>query len=90
MNNNEECSFWIGFAMGLFIALIVVLLWCITYCFIVEKPNKILRIEYKNANVGASRTMIEDMVKTHFPSNAWENADYDCSKIRVKIELSNP
>ena len=86
----DECSFWTGFAIGLITSLIGVLLWCIAYCSVVEKPNEILRIEYKNTSAGASKTMIEDMVKTHFPSNVWENADYDCSKTKVKIELSNP
>ena len=49
-----------------------------------------MRVEYRNRNVEVSRQLFEDMVKSQFPSNKWQNADYDCSKNKVWIQLSNP
>ena len=87
---NDEGSFWGGFAGGVLATLFLVFV-----CFAIRetarnKDSEILRIEYKNINNGASRELVEDMVKTHFPSSKWENVEYDCSKIRVKVEFSNP
>jgi hypothetical protein len=55
-----------------------------------NRHSEIVRVEYRNRNGEASREIVENMVKSQFPSNKWQNADYDCNKFRVKIELSNP
>ncbi len=87
---SDEGCFWGGFAVGVVSTLVMVLV-VLTYLETNRnQDNEILRIEYKNINNGASRELVEDMVKTHFPSSKWENVEYDCSKIRVKVEFSNP
>ena len=87
---SDEGCFWGGFAVGA--ASILVLVFVILTCREAgrNRDSEILRVEYKNVNNGASREMVEDMVKTHFPSNKWENVEYDCSKNRVNVEFSNP
>lgn len=87
---SDEGNFWGGFATGAVATLFLVFI-----CLAIRETARnsdpeILRIEYKNINNGASRELVEDMVKTHFPSSKWENVEYDCSKIRVKVEFSNP
>ena len=87
---SDEGTFWGGFAAGAVATLFLVFI-----CLAIRetgrnRDSEILRIEYKNINNGASREMVEDMVKTQFPSNKWENVEYDCSKNRVKVEFSNP
>lgn len=87
---SDDRCFWGGFAAGALATLFLVFI-----CLTIHETSKnvdteILRVEYKNINNGASREMVEDMVKTHFPSSKWENVEYDCSKNRVKVEFSNP
>ena len=87
---SDEGTFWGGFAAGAVATLFLVFI-----CFAIRetarnRDSEILRIEYKNVNNGASREMVEDMVKTHFPSSKWENVEYDCTKNRVNVEFSNP
>lgn len=87
---SDDGSFWGGFAAGALATLFLVFI-----CLAIRETARnadaeILRVEYKNINNGASREMVEDMVKTHFPSSKWENVEYDCSKNRVKVEFSNP
>lgn len=87
---SDEGTFWGGFAAGAVATLFLVFI-----CLAIRetgrnRDSEILRIEYKNINDGASRELVEDMVKTQFPSSKWENVEYDCSKIRVKVEFSNP
>ena len=87
---SDEGCFWGGFTVGAVstLFLVFVILTCIEASR--NQDDEILRIEYKNVNNGASREMVEDMVKTQFPSSKWENIEYDCSRIRVKVEFSNP
>ena len=87
---NDEGCFWGGFVIGAISTLVMVFV--VLSCLEAgrNRDDEILRIEYKNINNGASRELVEDMVKTHFPSSRWENVEYDCSKIRVKVEFSNP
>ena len=87
---SDEGCFFGGFAVGAVSVLVLVLV--ILSCREAggNKNSEILRVEYKNINDGASRELVEDMVKTHFPSSKWENVEYDCSKNRVKVEFSNP
>lgn len=87
---SDERCFWGGFTIGA--VSILVLIFVILSCREagMNKDSEILRIEYKNSSNGASREMVEDMVKTHFPSSKWENVEYDCSKYRVKVDFSNP
>ena len=87
---SDEGCFWGGFALGAVLLLVLVLVVSSLQEAIRNKDSEILRIEYKNINNGASRELVENMVKTHFPSSKWENVEYDCSKIRVKVEFSNP
>ena len=87
---SDNGCFWGGFAVG---AVSILLLVFAVLSFREANRNndsEILRVEYKNVNNGASREMVEDMVKTQFPSSKWENVEYDCSKNRVKVEFSNP
>ena len=87
---SDEGCFWSGFAGGVLATLFLVFT-CLAICETVRnRDSEILRVEYKNLNNGASRELVEDMVKTQFPSSKWENVEYDCSKIRVKVEFSNP
>lgn len=87
---SDEGCFWGGVTVGAVVMLTLTLLFCGVRSAQHEKDSEILRVEYKNINNGASREMVEDMVKTHFPSSKWENVEYDCSKNRVKVEFSNP
>ena len=87
---SDEGCFWGGFAVGALAMLFLVFVCLTTRESVKNKDSEILRVEYKNVNIGASREMVEDMVKTHFPSSKWENVEYDCSKNRVKVEFSNP
>ena len=87
---SDDRCFWGGFTIGAVSLLVLVLV--VLSCREAgrNRDSEILRIEYKNSNNGASREMVEDMVKTQFPSSKWENVEYDCSKNRVKVEFSNP
>ena len=87
---SDEGCFWGGFAVGAtsILVLVLVILTCREAGR--NRDSEILRIEYKNINNGASREMVEDMVKTQFPSSKWENVEYNCSKNRVNVEFSNP
>lgn len=87
--SDEKC-FWGGFVVGAVSILILVLVILSGREASRNRDTEILRIEYKNINNGASREMIENMVKTQFPSSKWENVEYDCSKNRVNVEFSNP
>ena len=87
--SNDGC-FWGGFTIGAVVMLVLTLFFYGIRDASRNRDSEILRIEYKNTNNGASREMVEDMVKTHFPSSKWENVEYDCSKNRVKVEFSNP
>ena len=87
---SDEGCFWGGFALGAVLLLVLVLVVSSLQEAIRNKDSEILRIEYKNINNGASRELVENMVKTHFPSSKWENVEYDCSKNRVNVEFSNP
>ena len=87
---SDDGCFWGGFAVGAVATLFLVFI-----CLAIRETARnsdpeILRIEYKNINNGARRELIEDMVKTQFPSSKWENVEYDCSKNRAKVEFSNP
>ena len=87
---SDEGCFWGGFACGAIAALFLALM-----CFVIRETarnnySEILRIEYKNLNNGANRELVENMVKTQFPSSKWENVEYDCSKAWAKVEFSNP
>lgn len=87
---SDDGCFWGGFAAGA-LAMLFLGFVCLTVRESVRnKDSEILRIEYKNINNGASREMVEDMVKIQFPSSKWENVEYDCSKNRVNVEFSNP
>ena len=87
---SDEGCFFGGFAIGAVSVLVLAL--AILSCREAgrNRDSEILRVEYKNINNGASREMIEDMVKTQFPSNKWENVEYDCTKNRVEVKFSNP
>lgn len=87
---SDKGCFWGGFTIGA-VSLLVLML-SILSCreTSMNRYSEILRIEYKNINNGASREIVEDMVKTHFPSSKWENVEYDCSKNIVRVEFSNP
>lgn len=87
---SDEVCFWGGVAIGALATLFLVLACVAIWESAKNRDSEILRIEYKNENNGASRELVEDMVKTHFPSSKWENVECDCSKIRVKVEFSNP
>jgi len=87
---SDEGCFWSGFTIGAVLILVLVFVILFRREASMNKDSEILRIEYKNINNGASRKIVEDMVKTHFPSSKWENVEYDCSKNRVKVEFSNP
>lgn len=87
---SDEGTFWGGFAAGAVATLFLVFICLAIRETARNKDSEILRIEYKNENNGASRELVEDMVKTQFPSSKWENVEYDCSKNRVKVEFSNP
>ena len=87
---SDDRCFWGGFmisAVSMLVLVFVILSCCEASR---NKGSEFLRIEYKNVNNGASRELVEDMVKTHFPSSRWENVEYDCSKNRVKVKFSNP
>lgn len=87
---SDDGSFWGGFAAGVLATLFLVFVCSAIWNVAKNNASEILRVEYKNLNNGASREIVEDMVKTHFPSSKWENVEYDCSKNRVKVEFSNP
>ena len=88
--DSENSSFLCGFLFGILVTAFMFFIgWAIRDSYI-NRDSEIMRVEYRNRNVEVSRQLVEDMVKMHFPSNVWENADYDCSKSRVKLELSNP
>ena len=87
---SDDGCFWGGFAVGALAILFLMFMCFAIHETVRNKDPEILRIEYKNINNGASRELVEDMVKTHFPSSKWENVEYDCSKNRVKVEFSNP
>ena len=83
--------FWLGFAAGLSFAVLIVLVGCIAYSNAEYESSEILKVEYyNNTGLNVSRAMIENIVKTQFPSSTWENAKCESSKNRVKIKLSNP
>jgi hypothetical protein len=88
--DSENGSFLAGLLMGI---LLTVFMFCIGWVVSDAQRNRdseIIRIEYRNKKGETSRQLVEDMVKNQFPSNKWQNADYDCSKNRVWIQLSNP
>lgn len=87
---SDDGSFWGGFAAGAVATLFFVFVCSAIWNVAKNNDSEILRVEYKNLSNGASREMIEDMVKTHFPSSKWENVEYDCSKNRVEVKFSNP
>ena len=87
---SDEGCFWGGFTIGVVVMLTLTLVLCGVREASRNKDSEILRVEYKNVNNGASREMIEDMVKTQFPSSKWENVEYDCTKNRVEVKFSNP
>jgi len=87
---SDNGCFWGGFAVGAFVTLFLGFVCLAVRESVKNKDSEILRIEYKNFNNGASREMVEDMVKTQFPSSKWENVEYDCSKNRVEVKFSNP
>lgn len=87
---SDDGCFWGGFACGALAILVIGLVCFVAKESVSNKDSEILRVEYKNTNDGASRELIENMVKTQFPSSKWENVEYDCSKNRVKVEFSNP
>ena len=87
---SDDRCFWGGFTLGAAVMLVLTLFFCGVREASRNRDSEILRIEYKNINNGASREMVEDMVKTQFPLSKWENVEYDCSKNRVKVEFSNP
>ena len=87
---SDDRCFWCGFATGALVTLFLVFICWAIHDTARNKDSEILRIEYKNINNGASRELVEDMVKTQFPSSKWENVEYNCSKNRVNVEFSNP
>ena len=68
---SDEGCFWGGFATGVVSILSLVFVILSIREASKNKGSEILWVEYKNINNGASREMIEDMVKTQFPSNKW-------------------
>ena len=90
MNDTENGSFVVGLLFGIIImAFLFFIGWAIRDSYI-NHDGEIVRVEYRNRNAEDSREMAEDMIRRRFPSNKWQNADYDCSKNRVWIQLSNP
>ena len=88
--DSENGSFLVGFLFGILVTAFMFFIgWAIRDSYI-NHDGEIMRVEYRNRNVETSRQLVEDMVKSQFPSNKWQNADYDCSKNRVWIQLSNP
>ena len=88
--NSENSRFYVGFVLGFLVAAFTIFIIGGVIDAQENRDSEIVRIEYKNKNGEVSREIVENMVKSQFPSNKWQNANCSCSKNRVRIQLSNP
>lgn len=79
-----------AFICGILVAAVVFIGVSIITACVTDNENEFIEIRYRNKAGGASKQLVENMVKNQFPSNTWTNVNCRSSSTYVKIRLANP